>query len=148
MKINLKIIEFIVCVRNNYNERKALSETIRKCVQENGMIQWLMALSASLLPVDVDVGFEPHEQTELILWLIVALVSLVPLLVFSISYKRVRSPKLLITTIAFFLFFVKALILAMKLFIPNYDDEVWWAVAAVLDILIISLIAYSLSRKS
>jgi hypothetical protein len=31
---------------------------------------------------------------------------------------------------------------------PNYVDEIWWSVAAVLDIMIISLIAYSLSRKS
>jgi len=112
------------------------------------MIPWLLAASASLVPVDVDVGFEPHEQSELILWLIVALVSLIPLLIFSISYRRIKSPKLLITAFAFFLFFIKALILAMKLFIPHYEDEVWWAVAAVLDILIISLIAYSLSRKS
>ena len=112
------------------------------------MIPWLLAASSTLTPSDIDIGLEPHEQTELILWLIVAAVSLVPLVIFSISYRRVRSPKLLITTLAFFLFFVKALILAMKLFIPNYVDETWWSVAAVLDILIISLIAYSLSRKS
>jgi len=112
------------------------------------MISWLLAASVSLVPSNIDVGLEPHEQTELILWLIVAAVSLVPLVIFSISYSRVRSPKLLITTLAFFLFFIKALILAMKLFIPNYVDEIWWAVAAVLDIMIISLIAYSLGRKS
>ena len=107
------------------------------------MIPWLLAASVSLVPGDIDVGLEPHEQTELILWLIVAAVSLIPLVIFSISYRRVRSQKLLITTLAFFLFFVKALILAMKLFMPNYVDEIWWSVAAVLDIMIISLIAYS-----
>jgi hypothetical protein len=112
------------------------------------MIHWLLAASVSSVPIDIEVGLEPHEQTELILWLIVAAVSLVPLVIFSISYNRVRSPKLLITTVAFFLFFLKALILAMKLFIPNYVDEIWWSVAAILDILIISLIAYSLGRKS
>jgi hypothetical protein len=112
------------------------------------MIPWLLAASVPLVPSDIDVGLEPHEQTELILWLIVAVVSLIPLVIFSISYRRVRSQKLLITTLAFFLFFVKALILAMKLFMPNYVDETWWSVAAVLDIMIISLIAYSLSRKS
>ena len=112
------------------------------------MIPWLLAASVSLVPSDIDVGLEPYEQTELILWLIVAAVSLIPLVIFSISYRRVRSQKLLITTLAFFLFFVKALILAMKLFMPNYVDEIWWSVAAVLDIMIISLIAYSLSRKS
>ncbi len=114
----------------------------------NNMIHWLLEASLSLTPSDIDVGLEPHEQTELILWLIVAAVSLVPLVIFSISYNRIRSPRLLITTLAFFLFFIKALILAMKLFIPNYVDEIWWSVAAVLDIVIISLIAYSLSRKS
>jgi hypothetical protein len=112
------------------------------------MIPWLLAASESLVSSDIDIGFEPHEQTELILWLIVAAVSLIPLVIFSVSYGRVRSPKLLITALAFLLFFIKALILAMKLFIPNYVDEIWWAVAAVLDIIIISLIAYSLSRKS
>ena len=112
------------------------------------MIPWLLAASVSLVPSDIDVGLEPYEQTELILWLIVAAVSLIPLVIFSISYRRVRSQKLLITTLAFFLFFVKALILAMKLFLPNYVDETWWSVAALLDIMIISLIAYSLSRKS
>jgi predicted transcriptional regulator len=112
------------------------------------MIPWLLAVSTSLVPNDIDVGLEPYEQTELILWLIVAAISLVPLVIFSISYHRIRSPKLLITTLAFSLFFIKALILAMKLFMPNYVDEVWWSVAAVLDIMIISLIAYSLSRKS
>ena len=112
------------------------------------MIQWLLAMSVSLVQSDIDVGLEPHEQTELILWFIVAAVSLIPLVIFSISYIRVRSPKLLITTLAFFLFFIKALILAIKLFIPNYVDEIWWSVAAILDIIMISLIAYSLSRKS
>lgn len=112
------------------------------------MIHWLLEASLSLTPSDIDIGLEPHEQTELILWLIVAAVSLVPLVIFSISYNRIRSPRLLITTLAFFLFFIKALILAMKLFIPNYVDEIWWSVAAVLDIVIISLIAYSLSGKS
>lgn len=110
------------------------------------MIPWLLAASVLFDPDEI--GLEPHEQTELILWLIVAAVSLIPLVIFSISYRRVRSPKLLITTLAFFLFFIKALILAMKLFIPNYVDEIWWSVAAILDIMVISLIAYSLSRKS
>jgi hypothetical protein len=115
------------------------------------MIPWLLAALAalkSLPPIDIDVGLEPYEQIELILWLIVAAISLIPLVIFSISYSRIRSPKLLITTIAFFLFFIKALILSMKLFVPNYVDEIWWSVAAILDIVVISLIAYSLSRKS
>lgn len=110
------------------------------------MISWLLTAAVSLAPSEV--VLEPHEQTELILWLIVALVSLFIVAIFFVSYTRVKSTKLLITTFAFFLFFVKAVILAMKLFIPNYADEVWWAVAAVLDIMIISLIALSLSKKA
>jgi hypothetical protein len=43
------------------------------------MIPWLLAASVSLIPSDIDVGLEPHEQTELILWLIVAAVSLIPI---------------------------------------------------------------------
>lgn len=103
-------------------------------------------VAASLVPSEA--LLEPHERTELVLWLIVAAVSLFPAIVFFISYNRVRSTKLLITALAFSLFFVKAMILASKLFIPNYVDEIWWAVAAVLDIIIIGLIAISLSKKA
>ena len=110
------------------------------------MTPWFPATSVYL--DSILSGLEAHEQTELILWIIVGAVSLIPLLIFSISYKRVRSPKLLISALAFSLFFVKALVLAIKLFVPNDADEIWWPVAAVLDILIISLIAYSLSRKT
>ncbi|MDD1748547.1 MAG: hypothetical protein LUO89_01600 [Methanothrix sp.] len=112
------------------------------------MIYWRLSSSVFLASGNIDFALEPHEQTELILWLVVAAVSLIPLIIFSISYSRIRDPKLLITSIAFFLFFIKALILSMKLFVPNYIEETWWAVAAVLDIMIISLIAYSLRRKS
>lgn len=110
------------------------------------MLSWLPTIIAPSAPNDV--GLEPHEQVELILWLIAAAVSLIPVVIFSISYVRVKNTKLLITTLAFCLFFVKALILAMKLFIPNYVDEIWWSVAAVLDIMIISLIAIALSKKA
>jgi len=110
------------------------------------MIPWLMAGTVSFAPSDV--GLEPHEQPELILWLIVAALSLIPFVIFLVSYIRVRSTTLLIATAAFSLFFVKAMILSMKLFIPNYADEFWWAVAAVLDIMILGLIAVSLSKKA
>ncbi len=91
---------------------------------------------------------ESGDTLNSILWLIVAAVSVVPLIVFFISYRRTKSRKLLITAAAFALFFVKAVLLSMKLFITNYADEMWWSVAAILDILIISLIAYALSRKA
>lgn len=107
---------------------------------------WPLEVAVSLVPSEA--LLEPNERPELVLWLIVAAVSLFPAVVFFISYNRVRSTKLLITALAFSLFFVKAMILASKLFIPNYVDEIWWAVAAVLDIIIIGLIAISLSKKA
>ncbi len=110
------------------------------------MMLWPLEVALPLVPAEALV--EPQEKTELILWLLVAAVSLFPAVVFFISYNRVRSTKLLITAIAFSLFFIKAMILASKLFIPNYVDEIWWAVAAVLDIIIIGLIAISLSKKA
>jgi hypothetical protein len=110
------------------------------------MISWLLAAAVSLVPSEA--LLEPNERPELILWLIVALVSIFTTAVFFVSYTKIKSTKLLITTIAFFLFFIKAVVLAMKLFIPNYADEFWWAVAAILDILIISLIAFSLIKRT
>ena len=91
---------------------------------------------------------ELGDEFNAVLWLAVTIVSLVPLTLFLISYIRVRSTKLLITTAAFALFTVKALILAMKLFLQDYDDEVWWSLAAVMDILIISLIGLALKGKA
>ena len=98
---------------------------------------------------------EPAEEINAILWLVVAGISLIPLCIFLISYIRVKSEKLLITTAAFSLFFIKAMVLAMKLFIPGGDteiwylnDEFWWSVAAILDMIIIGLIAFALKKKT
>jgi hypothetical protein len=115
-------------------------------VQGFNIISWFLMWSA--LMVQSDVGLEPHEQSELILWLIAAAISLVPIVIFFVGYLRVKSTVLLIATSAFFIFFLKAVILAMKLFVPNYVDEFWWSVAAVLDIIMISLVALSLSKKA
>jgi len=98
---------------------------------------------------------EPAEELNAILWLVVAGISLIPFCIFLISYIRVKSEKLLITTAAFSLFFIKAMVLAMKLFIPGGDDEIWylndefwWSVAAILDMIIIGLIAFALKKKT
>jgi len=95
-----------------------------------------------------DIMIESSEEINAILWLVVAVVSLVPISMFFISYIRVKSGKLLITVVAFSLFFIKAIALSMKLFIQNYADEFWWSIAAILDIIIISLILISLSKKT
>ena len=110
------------------------------------ILSWLLAASVPLAPSDI--GLEPHEETELILWLIAAAISIIPIVVFFVGYLRVRKMVLLIATSAFFIFFLKAMILAMKLFMPYYVDEFWWSVAAILDIIMISLVAFSLSKKA
>jgi len=91
---------------------------------------------------------EVSEEVNAILWLVAAVLSLIPLTIFFISYFRVSSGKLLITAAAFCCFLIKATILSMKLFVQGYDDELWWSIAAILDIVTISLIAYSLSKKT
>ena len=58
-------------------------------MQGINIISWLLAASVPLAPSDV--GLEPHEQTELILWLIAAAISLVPVVIFFVSYLRVKS---------------------------------------------------------
>jgi hypothetical protein len=97
---------------------------------------------------------ETSEQINAVLWLIVAIIALVPLIVFLKSYLRVRTRKLLMTTTAFILFFSMAMILAMRLVVPSsdtaqwyMDDEFWWSIAAVMDIAIICLIAFSLTLR-
>lgn len=143
-----RIGEFIFCVRRIIKPKKRCLNSEVKTWFGKGisMISWLLAVAAPLVPSEA--LLEPGEMPELILWLIVAAISLVLVIIFSISYTRVKSTKLLITTFAFVLFFIKAIILAMKLFVPNYADEFWWAIAAVLDILIVGLIAISLSKKA
>ncbi len=102
-----------------------------------------------------DIVAEPGEFINAVLWLVVAFISFIPLIIFFISYNRIKSQKLLITTVAFTLFSCKALLLGMRLFILDIDDEIWyldddfwWYIAAVLDIIIISLIAFALKKKA
>ena len=58
------------------------------------------------------------------------------------------------SSIAFTLFFVKAITLAMKIvmegegMLSGYSDELWWSVAALIDILIIGLISTSFMGKA
>lgn len=87
-----------------------------------------------------------------VLWLITALIAIIPVYVFWTGYRKVRSKDLLFTAIAFTLFFVQAIILSMELFIEEAEawylnDEFWFAVAAVLDMAIIGLITISFTHK-
>ena len=98
---------------------------------------------------------ETGETVNAVLWLVVATLALVTFLIFYISYKRVRDKRILITTGAFFIFFVKAMLLGMRLFISEsaeenwfLNDEFWLSVAAILDVIIIGLIVYSLSKRA
>ncbi|MFW9916721.1 MAG: hypothetical protein ACFFGZ_14040 [Candidatus Thorarchaeota archaeon] len=102
-------------------------------------IAMLQSLGVSL----IEVG----DEVNSILWLIAAGLSLIPLTIFLISYRRIKSEKFLVITTAFGFFFLKAVILSTKLFVQGYDDELWWSVAAILDIITMGLIAYSLSAN-
>ena len=94
---------------------------------------------------------EPGDEINAIFWLIVAIISTVPFYIFFVSYRKVRSKKLLFTAVAFSLFVFKGIFLSMKLFLPNndvgwfLDDELWWTIAAVLDIIIVCLITMALT---
>ena len=86
-------------------------------------------------------------EIETILWLAVAIITLFPTYVFWAAYWKTRSKDLFFNSVAFTLFLVKAITLAMKLFIESFADELWWSVAAILDILIVGLISFSFSHK-
>ncbi|UCH89357.1 MAG: hypothetical protein JSV49_01535 [Thermoplasmata archaeon] len=98
--------------------------------------------------------FESTESLIAVFWIVVGIIALIPFIIFTISYRRIKDKKLLYNSIAFFLFFLKAILLSIGLFEPFGDDavwflseELWWAVAAVLDAIIIILIALSLLHK-
>jgi len=92
-----------------------------------------------------------------ILWLIVAAISVVPMIVFWKGYFRLGTKRLRLTAIAFTLFFFKALTVSTELFVDGTDegtwflnDEFWLCVAAILDMIIISLIVitFGMSNES
>ena len=89
-----------------------------------------------------------------ILWLIVAIISLIPIFIFSTAYRRVPSRKLLYTTVAFCLFFVMGMLLSLHVIFPGSEDstiyleeELWWSVSAFLCIAIIGLFVMALRTK-
>lgn len=97
---------------------------------------------------------ESGEWISGVLWLVVALVSIIPIVIFSRAYMRVRSKKLLYTTVAFCLFFIMGITLALKVIFPGSDDaawylndEFWWPVAAFMCIAIIGLFVIALSSR-
>jgi hypothetical protein len=97
---------------------------------------------------------DTEEIVISVLWLAVALIALIPLFTFYVAYSRTKSSKLLFTTLAFSLFFVRALTFSVRLLFINsaasawyLDDDLWLGVAAFLDITIIGLIVYSLKAR-
>ncbi len=86
-------------------------------------------------------------------YLLVAAIALIPMCIFWISYRRVKSKKLLITAMAFSIFFVKAIIMALEVVFvivvgaEDFPEEFWISLAAVLDIVIITLFAVPLLQK-
>lgn len=98
--------------------------------------------------------FASTEDLIALVWVIVGIIALIPFIIFSISYIRIKDKKLLLNSIAFFLFFLKAIILAIGLFELMGDktvwflaEEFWWFYASILDIIIIALISFSLLKK-
>ena len=96
---------------------------------------------------------EPGEEINSVFWLAVAIISIIPFYIFLMSYKKVGSRKFLFITIAFFIFIFKGFFLSMKLFFPDeidengwlLDDQIWWTIAAVLDVFIVCLITMALT---
>ncbi len=89
-----------------------------------------------------------------VLWLIVAIISIIPITIFARAYRRVPSRKLLFTTVAFCLFLVMGITLSFKVIFPGSDDEVWylndefwWSASAFMVIAIIGLFVMALSSE-
>ncbi|UCC93209.1 MAG: hypothetical protein JSW25_00580 [Thermoplasmata archaeon] len=89
-----------------------------------------------------------------VLWLIVAIISIVPISIFFRAYRSVPSRKLLYTTVAFCLFFVMGILLSLHVIFPGSEDstiyleeEVWWSVSAFLCLAIIGLFVMALTTK-
>lgn len=98
---------------------------------------------------------EAKELVNAVLSLVVAAISLVPITIFYKSYLKVRSRRLLMTTAAFLLFFIEAVILGARQLVPGasgevwyLDDEFWWSVASIMDVMIIGLFTVSLTSKT
>lgn len=94
------------------------------------------------------------EELIAFFWVVVGIIALIPFTIFTISYLRIKDKKLLLNSIAFFLFFLKAIILAIGLFelmgdnaVWYFAEEFWWFYASILDIMIIALISFSLLKK-
>lgn len=91
--------------------------------------------------------FESIEAYS-VLWLLVAIISIFPLVLFWVSYYRVHSQRLLITAIAFGIFFLKAAMLSLELFIANFEDDVALIIAAFVDTLFLGLVTAALLMKN
>ena len=86
-------------------------------------------------------------------YLVVALIAIIPMCIFWVSYRRVQSRKLLITTLAFSIFFVKAIVMSLEVVFAamgggDFPEESWISLAAVLDIVIITLFALPLLQHN
>ncbi len=98
---------------------------------------------------------ESKELINAVLSLVVAAIALVPITIFYKSYRVVRGRKLLMTLAAFLLFFIEAVILGARPFIPGasaevwyLDDEFWWSAASIMDVMILGLFTMSLTSKT
>ena len=69
----------------------------------------------------------------------VAVFSLALTLIGIASYKRSRNPKLALLALGFLVLFIKALLLAISLFMDVFSDSTLWLLVAVLDAVAVML---------
>ncbi len=82
-----------------------------------------------------------------ILWLLAAIVSLLPVIIFFRAYLSVKSKRLLYTALAFLLVLVEAAALAVRFIVADFSEDPWWAWIAMIQIAIVVLITLSLVSK-
>jgi hypothetical protein len=84
---------------------------------------------------------------ETFLAILLAGLSLLLLIVSLLSYRRIRNVKLLFVSIAFALFFIKALVLIMSVISNTWDEFGMRWELLLLDVIVIVMLYLSIARK-
>jgi hypothetical protein len=84
---------------------------------------------------------------ETFLTILLAGLSLLLLAVSALSYRRVKNVKILFVSIAFMLFFIKALVLIGSLLAGTWDDWGMRWELLLFDVIIIVMLYLSIARK-
>jgi uncharacterized membrane protein YhaH (DUF805 family) len=84
---------------------------------------------------------------ETFLTIVLAGLSFLLFVVSLLSYRRIKSVKILFIAIAFFLFFLKALVLLISVLINSWDDFGMRWELLLLDVIVIVMLYLSIARK-